>query len=263
MQASLPPCARLPLRFDPQALRDALLALPADVWEPHFNRDYYQGDWSGVALRKPAGALLPLAPGDGDGCDTPFLDAFWRAQLAHFRTSLRSVRLLRLGPGGSIREHRDDDLGIPDADLRLHVPIVTDAQVDFLLDGERVPMQPGECWFLDLCRPHRVENHGGADRVHLVLDARPNAWLLGQIDQGSHDTPRRQPSRGALALARFREHLAGHPALEAELFAHTDTDRFIEAVLAHARTLDLPLGEADLRAAMARGRRAGLTPLFA
>lgn len=238
-------------------------AIAADAWEPHFNRGYYQGDWSGVALRTPAGARLPLASGDGEGCDTLHLDAFWRTQLEHFRTSLRSARLLRLGPGGNILEHCDDDLGLPDADLRLHVPVLTDAQVDFLLDGERVPMQPGECWYLDLSRPHRVENHGGADRVHLVLDARPNTWLLAQIQQGRRSTPPLQPSRGTLALERFREHLVGHPELEAELSAHTDTVAFVGAVLAHAHAMGLPLGETDLRAAMARGRRAGLEPLYA
>ena len=54
------------------------------------------GEWSGVALRAPRGAHLALAPGEGDGCDTPFCDAFWRAQLAQLQTPLRSARLRRL-----------------------------------------------------------------------------------------------------------------------------------------------------------------------
>ncbi|MEW5835978.1 MAG: aspartyl/asparaginyl beta-hydroxylase domain-containing protein [Pseudomonadota bacterium] len=256
MTASLPPCARLPLHFDAQAMLDALSTLPPTAWEPHFNQGYYQGDWSGVALRTPVDARLSLAPGDGEARDTDYLDDFWRAQLARFRTALRSVRLLRLGPGGAIREHCDHDLGQPDADLRLHVPIVTDAQVDFLLDGARVPMRAGECWFLDLSRPHRVENHGGADRIHLVLDARPSAWLHDQIAAGSVDTPARQPSRGSLALERFGEHLGRHPALEAELAGLDDPQAFTLAVLAHAEALGLRFTAADLDAAMARRRRA-------
>jgi hypothetical protein len=256
MSLPLPRCTRLPLRFDAAALQAAVDALPADAWEPHFNRGYYVGDWSGVALRAPRGAHLALAPGEGDGCDTPLCDAFWRAQLAQLQTPLRSARLLRLGPGGCIREHCDHDLGHPDSDRRLHVPIVTDERVDFLLDGLRVPMRPGECWFLDLARPHRVENHGGTARVHLVLDARPSPWLDAQLAAGAGDTPPCVPSRGSAAFAAFRDRVHADPALERALLAHESTDDFVAAVLAQAAALDLHFSAEEVAAAMAQGRRA-------
>ncbi|HEV2682451.1 MAG TPA: aspartyl/asparaginyl beta-hydroxylase domain-containing protein [Rhodanobacter sp.] len=255
MTSTLPPYARLPLRFDAEALRTAVIALPEDAWQPHFNTGYYDGDWSGVALRAFDDALLPLAPGSGEVRNTAHCDAFWNAQLARLETDLRSARLLRLGPGGCIREHHDYDLGRPDGDLRVHIPIVTDAQMDFLLDGRRVPMQVGECWFLDLSRPHRVENHGGCARIHLVVDCRPSPWLAAQIAAGIPATPTSQPSRGNEAFAAFRTHVHADPALEAMLADHHDTETFLHAVLALATETGHRFGREDVRAAMAQGRR--------
>lgn len=250
-----PPFARLPLRFDAEALRFAVARLPAQAWLPHFNTGYYEGDWSGVALRSHDGAAMPLVPGSGEARPTAHCDAFWQSQLARLETDLRSARLLRLGPGGCIREHCDHDLGLPDADLRIHVPIVTDAHVDFLLDGRRIPMQAGECWFLDLSRPHRVENHGGVARIHLVVDCARSPWLEAQVVAGLADTPPDQLSRGSEAFAAFRAHVHAHPALEADLAAHDDTDAFTAAVLAAAGETGFRFSHEELRAAMAQTRR--------
>ena len=255
MTFDLPPFARLPLRFDVDALRSAVAALPSEAWLPHFNTGYYEGDWSGIALRSHEDAFTPLAPGQGRTQPTAYCDAFWQGQLARLETGLHSARLLRLGPGGCIREHRDYDLGQPDGDLRIHVPIVTDAQVDFLLDGRRVPMQAGECWFLDLSRPHRVENHGGVARVHLVVDCGRSPWIEEQILAGLVDTPPSQPSRGSEAFASFRAYVHAHPALEVELAAHEDTESFLAAVLASATDAGYRFSREEVCVAMAQGRR--------
>ncbi|KRF02076.1 aspartyl beta-hydroxylase [Frateuria sp. Soil773] len=255
MPPNLPPCARLPLRFDAEAMRRAVDALPGDAWQSHFNTGYYEGDWSGVALRAFDDAPLPLAPGQGATRDTAHCDAFWSAQLRRLDTGLRGVRLLRLGPGGRIREHCDYDLGRPDGDLRVHVPIVTDDRVDFLLDNRRVPMRTGECWFLDLSRPHRVENHGGIARIHLVIDCRRSPWLLAQIAAGLADTPPCRPSRGGEAFAALRERVHADPALQEALAAQADADAFVDAVLALATDGGHRFGREDVRAAMAQGLR--------
>ncbi|MHB1058530.1 MAG: aspartyl/asparaginyl beta-hydroxylase domain-containing protein [Rhodanobacter sp.] len=255
MTPALPSCSRLPLRFDIEALRAAVAALPRDAWRSHFNTGYYEGDWSGIALHAFDDAPLPLAPSQGETRPTAHCDAFWSAQLARFETGLRGARLLRLGPGGRIREHRDYDLGLPDGDLRVHVPIITDAQVDFLLDGRRIPMQAGECWFLDLSLPHRVENRGGIERVHLVVDCRRSPWIESQIAAGLADTPPSQPSHGSQAFAAFRALVHDDAALQAELAAHDDVEAFLDAVLARAADAGNRFSRDDLRAAMARGRR--------
>ena len=40
--------------------------------------------------------------------------------------------------------------------------------MEFYVDDRRVIMEAGECWYLDLSRPHRVHNRGTTDRIHLV-----------------------------------------------------------------------------------------------
>ena len=57
------------------------------------------------------------------------------------------------------------------------MPVVTNPHVEFYLNGSRVVMDEGECWYLRLSDPHRVANRGEVDRVHLVIDGRVNDWV--------------------------------------------------------------------------------------
>lgn len=175
---------KLPLAFDPARLKADLDLIQPDEWVPHFNTAYYEGDWSGISLRSVGGKPTQLYPdptAQGKFADTPTLERcpYLREVLHTFKCDLDSVRLLRLSARSSIREHRDYNLGYEDGELRLHVPIVTNPDVAFFLSGERVPMQPGECWYLNLNLPHRVDNKSDIDRVHLVIDCLLNDWLRG------------------------------------------------------------------------------------
>ena len=70
----------------------------------------------------------------------------------------------------------------------MHIPVVTNADVDFFLAGRQLEMKEGECWYLDLSLPHSVRNRGTTDRVHLVIDCEVNEWLRKLIqvnDAGS------------------------------------------------------------------------------
>jgi mannose-6-phosphate isomerase-like protein (cupin superfamily) len=187
--APLPDRVRLPLTFDVDALLPALGRLEESDWEPHFNTQQYEGDWSGVALRTAVGSPLALYPDPGrdEFADTPLLAASpeWQAALARVASPLQTVRLLRLGPGATITSHRDHHLAHQHGEVRLHVPLVSGAEVTFWLDEVEVPMRAGECWYLDLTRMHRVTNSGTSPRVHLVIDCRVDEWLTGQIVEGA------------------------------------------------------------------------------
>jgi aspartyl/asparaginyl beta-hydroxylase (cupin superfamily) len=142
-----------------------------------------------VALRSSGGAPLALYP-------DPSADADWQstatlarcpaleAAIATFRCELQSVRLLALGPRAAIREHRDHRLGYDDGEVRIHVPVTTSADVEFVHAGERVDMAPGEAWYLDLNLPHSVANRGEQRRVHLVVDCVVNRWLDDLLHEG-------------------------------------------------------------------------------
>jgi len=186
---SVPTAVRLPFRFDAAALAADAAALAADAWEPHFNTRQYEGDWSGVPLRIAAGGALALYPDptsdrfeDNEplGRCPSVIDA-----LAQLKCPVQTVRFLRLGPGSRIKEHRDHRLSYADGELRLHVPVTTDSDVDFRVGGSTVTMAPGDVWYLDLSQSHSVTNFGVHVRVHLAIDCVVNYWLSAQLAAGS------------------------------------------------------------------------------
>ncbi len=190
---------RLPLDFDRAGLRRDLERVESDGWVAHFNADYYDGEWSGVALRAVDGLANQIYPdptASGRYVDTPVLahSPYFRTVLAAFECPLNSVRLLKLAARSSIREHRDYQLSHTHGEVRVHVPIVTNDDVAFYLDGELLPMREGEAWYLDLELPHRVDNRSDHDRVHLVIDCVENEWLDGLLSAGAAATETSQPN---------------------------------------------------------------------
>ncbi|UXY15022.1 aspartyl/asparaginyl beta-hydroxylase domain-containing protein [Chitiniphilus purpureus] len=259
---SLPAYARLPVSFDVALLQGLLDQLPDEAWSAHFNTGDYQGEWRGVALIAPPAAVTPLAPPQRDEAvaATGWLLRFpaWQAVLARIEAPLRSARLLLLAPGSRILEHQDPDLGQPDGDVRLHIPLRTDPAVEFLLDGEAVPMAPGECWMLDLSRPHAVNNDSAISRVHLVLDVARNEWLMDAIAQGLADTPSARPGRGAAAFEQLRTLIHADPALVMRLGALVAPEAFTTELLRLALEHGLVLDAHDVARARRRGKQAWL-----
>jgi ribosomal protein S18 acetylase RimI-like enzyme len=178
----VPDAVKLPLRFDPARLQADLTRILAEEFVPHFNTAYYQGDWSAVPLRSIGGRadqIYPDPTARSAFADTPLLArcAYLNEVLATVRCPQQSVRLLRLKAGSVIKEHSDFDLGFEDGEVRLHIPIITNPGVEFILNQVRVIMNEGECWYLNVNLPHRVANRGTEDRIHLVIDCVVNDWL--------------------------------------------------------------------------------------
>jgi hypothetical protein len=178
---------RLPLRFDSGALLEDLDRVPKDRWIGHFVKENYAGDWSGVALRGPANATHPIQelfanPGTEAWANTSLYDEcpYFAKVMAAFQCKLLSVRLLRLGPGAVIKEHVDHSLSFEDTEVRLHVPVQTNADILFWLNGDLISLRAGETWYLNVNQPHRLENNSSEYRVHLVLDCEINPWLKQQ-----------------------------------------------------------------------------------
>lgn len=178
----IPDALKLPLQFDAAALQADLARIVAGEFVPHFNTAYYQGDWSAVPLRSVGGRadqIYPDPTAKEAFADTPLLTrcSYIREVLATLDCPLRAVRFLRLKAGSLIKEHRDHELGFEEGEVRLHIPVVTNAAVEFVLNQARIVMNEGECWYLDVNEPHRVANRGATDRIHLVVDCVVNDWL--------------------------------------------------------------------------------------
>ena len=94
------------------------------------------------------------------------------------------IRFMNLAPGGGELERHTDqvdpDAGVGDEKLmRFHFPIVTNTDCQFSqwnYEAERVRchMDVGECWYLDVRKPHQAINAGTEMRTHLVVDIEAN-----------------------------------------------------------------------------------------
>jgi Aspartyl/Asparaginyl beta-hydroxylase len=180
----IPDRVRLPLTFDPAPLAAEALAL--EGWVPHFNRDVYEGQWSGVSLRSVGGRpdrLYPDPAANEPYADTPTLDLCpaHRGVLDNLGCRINAARLLRLDPRAEIKEHRDYVIGWEEGEIRIHVPVVTDDGVEFVIGGRPVTMAAGEAWYLDVTKPHRVVNRSDSPRIHLVVDCILDEGLAAMV----------------------------------------------------------------------------------
>lgn len=185
--STVPSILRLPLTFDPQRLQADAARFGPEEWVAHFNTHVYQGDWSGVALRAVPGAHValfpePLARSGFEDTDAMRRMSYIPTVLDQIPCPKAAVRLLKLAAGSNIRRHRDYYLGPEDGEVRLHVPVVTNPDVDFVLDDQRVPMAEGELWFLNFNKYHSVDNRSSVDRIHLVIDCVVNDWLRHSLE---------------------------------------------------------------------------------
>jgi hypothetical protein len=183
---------KLPLQFDPGLLVRDLETLSATGWIRHFVRQNYEGEWSVIPLRSPAGARHPVRMIYADPTCRSFEDtevlngcAYFREVLKSFDCPLRAVRLMRLASGSVINRHTDHELSFEEGMVRMHVPVVTNDKVEFHLNDTRVVMEAGSCWYLRLSDPHSVSNGGGTSRVHMVIDAFANGWVEAMFESAA------------------------------------------------------------------------------
>ncbi|MFF6829519.1 aspartyl/asparaginyl beta-hydroxylase domain-containing protein [Streptomyces longwoodensis] len=146
-------------------------------------------DWRCLALRSPGGdgdRTDPGGPGPRDFADTVWLDRipYVREVLDSIPAPLHAVRFMALGPDTVGIDHTDPKYGPRWGVGRLHVPVVTNPGAVLVLDGVEHRWQPGEFWFGDFSRLHRVQNTGTEARVHLVIDVLVTPGLASLFPDG-------------------------------------------------------------------------------
>lgn len=171
---------RLPINIDEQKLNADLEICLRAQWKEHFNTRDYSGSWTAIALRSQSGNMEDIIANESD---LPFADTSLMKEcnyiseiLEQLKCEKETVRLLRLEPGSVIKEHRDMGLAYRFGCFRLHIPIVTESAVAFIVGGKDIPMKKGECWYADFDLPHSVNNNSTKERIHLVIDGKRNAW---------------------------------------------------------------------------------------
>lgn len=258
-----PAIIRFPRQFPAEAMLAEAQAFPQSAWIGHFNQEYHDGGWRGIALRAPGGAPGFLHYGQAQ--DPPYQDTLNLDRcpvitqvLAGFHTPLKAVRLLSLAPGSHIREHCDDGLGYADGEVRLHIPLSTNPQVEFYLESRRVLMAPGELWYMDFSRPHRLNNLGESERIHLVIDCVVTPWVDLLMAEGARcplpDTDH-LPTTAQQWFDAFRTKVFSDPGLQQALL-NTGVEDFPAQVTHIGHAAGFPFSEEEVRAAVGAGRRA-------
>ena len=82
------------------------------------------------------------------------------------------ANLVRLNPGGSIDPHQDKNFSLAHSH-RIHIPLITNPRVEFVVHNERRYLAEGEVVEINNRRMHSVSNDSDVARVHLLLD-----WII-------------------------------------------------------------------------------------
>lgn len=77
--------------------------------------------------------------------------------------------LVRLKAGGTINPHEDNNFSLVHSH-RIHLPIITNAGVQFTVGADTLAMPAGELYEINNRRRHSVRNDSDTDRVHFILD---------------------------------------------------------------------------------------------
>ena len=175
------PSLQLPFSFNVHRLQNDLDRVNSEAWKLHFNPRDYEGDWSAIALYAPGGdpaVIQSHHTKEMEILPTPLLSAcpYLQEVVEQFQCPILSARLMKLDPGAVIVPHRDYASGYEDGMFRIHIPIRTNDRVEFILNGQRLDMKAGECWYTNVNFEHSVENNGESPRDHLVIDGARNQW---------------------------------------------------------------------------------------
>jgi hypothetical protein len=176
---------RFDRHYDVERLRQDLEAAEHEGRRYLHHGRYHDGGWSAIPLVSIDGGTGPEAllarTGGGTFQKTPILSRcpYFEEILDSFECPKQRIRLMRLEPGTNIHKHSDGPAWswAFGKVARLHLPIVTHDDVHFLIEGRRIIMRPGELWYCDVSRAHRVANRGAIARIHLVMDLTITPWL--------------------------------------------------------------------------------------
>jgi hypothetical protein len=103
----------------------------------------------------------------------PVIDQIVGKRYAPGGQLLRAM-VTRLGPGKRIARHKDSHPSFSIAH-RIHVPLVTNPGVEFVVGPEKVPPRAGFAFELNNLMLHHVTNNGSEDRIHFIFDYAPPA----------------------------------------------------------------------------------------
>ena len=93
-------------------------------------------------------------------------------------TQLGRVLIVKLKPGGHVKEHSDEGRSA-DYYSRFHIVLTTNEQCTNTTGGESVHWPVGSAWWFNHKAPHTADNGGDTDRIHIIVDAVSSLFPVG------------------------------------------------------------------------------------
>ncbi len=178
-------------KVDMQSLADAVLACDAAAWDENVERqksfEVHEQTRSIVLLfadvdrwpecevsRQPGWERLsPFA--------VPVMHEIIRNWYPPGGTIIRAMAA-KLLAGGRILPHWDSHPSFA-AGHRIHVPIVTNPRVRFMIDGRPYQLEVGQAYEINNQKTHSVMNKGKEDRINFIFDYVPPGAKAAQAAQ--------------------------------------------------------------------------------
>ena len=170
-------------KVDMEPLAEAILAQDEAAWNENVQRqtDYEVheqtrsivllfaevSDWPAIEVSKQPGwdRLAKVA--------VPVMHQIIRNWYPPGGTIIRAMAA-KLLAGARIIPHRDSHASFA-AGHRIHVPIITNPRVRFMIDGRPYQLQVGQAYEINNQKVHSVMNKGDADRINFIFDYLPPA----------------------------------------------------------------------------------------
>jgi hypothetical protein len=216
----------LPFKFDADLLHADLLKCMKYEFLKNYIPQNYDGKDYILSLRSIEGRLnmVSAMPDNLENYkDTIALEQchYFQQVIAKFNCQKEAIRLMNLPPGKIINTHTDPDCGYEDGVFRIHIPIMTNDKVYFVLNDQTLSMKAGEVWYTNVNLPHSVANNGQSNRVHLVIDCVRNKWsdkLFKAIGYDFHQERELEESMTKNEVLRIIEELEIQNSKESRLF---------------------------------------------
>lgn len=162
-------------------LREAILSLPGTAWLANQQR---QQDYD--VHRRTQSVVLIFTDGEGwpeltvtreSGWDllsrvaVPLMTDIIKQHYDPGGTIIRAMAA-KLLPGEVISPHRDAHPSFHHGH-RIHIPIITNPRVRFMIDGRPYKMKVGEAYEINNQKTHSVMNKGAEERINFIFDYVP------------------------------------------------------------------------------------------
>jgi tetratricopeptide (TPR) repeat protein len=215
--------------FDVGAVRNKIERIPAAKWS-EFEREKL------FAVHKDTQSILLVHFEDLKHEKPEYRELYFEMQpelkavidyiAGYYQNNGFIVRLLlaKLLAGGKIPNHTDAGYSLLNCH-RVHIPVITDDKVVFVVGGEEKNMQVGEFWEINNGLEHAVENRSDEDRIHLIVDWMPNyagkseeEVLTADQPEGRERTVAVAETLNAMVAQAHQLHRSGQPSRAESLY---------------------------------------------